>query len=174
MALTQKQYEFAVSHQKAAGLKSAEQMVSALVKKEEQNKNLHKVYLNALGNEVHVRGPLVANLQKPESIREKIARFDRLALAVRTNRAIMQSVIDEYGHNDFIEEKDQLDDSFVNEGEDLDSFGEPVVAEPAKPEMSTQRVAANDAGSAVSDDESGGAAPTAPSGIPSDAEGGEN
>ncbi len=174
MALTQKQYEFAVSHQKAAGLKSAEQMVSALVKKEEKNKEPRRVYLNALGNEIHVQGPLVANLQKPESIREKIARFDRLAFAVRTNRAIMQSVKDEVGDLEPIDEKDQLDDSFVGEGEDLDSFGEPVVAEPAKPEMPTQRVAANDAGSAASDDESGGAAPAAPSGMPSDAEGGEN
>lgn len=92
-----------------------------------------KIYLNEAGNEVHVSGPLVANLHESETLAQKIARFDRLAAMVRQNRAIMQSVLNE---DDDYEESDEelLDDSFADDvSSDFDDFGDPIANDNPSP-----------------------------------------
>lgn len=91
-----------------------------------------KMYLDEFGREIHVRGPLVAQVGKPESLREKIARFDRLAEQVARSRAIMMSTVDEFGPD---VDEDPDDDSFLDDIDETDPFGDPIVAEPlpAKP-----------------------------------------
>lgn len=89
------------------------------------------VYLNEYGSEVHVNGPNVVPVGKPESLREKIARFDALAARVRESRAIMAGLASELEPDD--DDEDLLDDSFVDDGDDYDSFGDIV----ERPNLST-------------------------------------
>lgn len=85
--------------------------------------------LSPTGGEIHSGSSVVDRVTKPESLREKIARFDRLAERVAANRAYLMSIGQEMaGEEDF-------DDFDFVDGEDFDSFGDslesPIGEEPA-------------------------------------------
>lgn len=121
MQIDKELFEF--GRRKAAGFVSAKARTLAVSDEEHD-----KAYLNDLGSEVHVNGPKVANLDKPESLREKIARFDALAARVRESRAIMSSLAGQLESDD--DDEDLLD---IEDGDDFDEFGEII----EKPNLST-------------------------------------
>lgn len=122
---------FLKSHAKAIGMAAARVMLQQL--KAVKHESPSKVYLDAYGSEVHVNGPTVAPLSKPETLAQKIARFDALAEKVRASRALMMGLV-----RDFNEDDDDLTDgSFADETPEVDDFGDVLESVPVKKPAST-------------------------------------
>lgn len=85
-----------------------------------------KVYLNDVGSEVHVQGENIARVSKTESLAEKIARFDRLAAYVRQSRAAQMLLSSDFEDGDGYTDEELNDDSFADEQDPFDEFGEPI------------------------------------------------
>lgn len=117
---------FLESRRKVDGITSAKVTAFDNVRKAKSEEQPKKVFLDVYGREIHVNGPLVASTSKPESLREKIERFDRLAERVRMSRAIMMDTLDEFDGPD----EDPDDDTLLDDTPELDPFGDPIVAEP--------------------------------------------
>lgn len=121
--------DFIASHAKAGGVNLADKLYAQLQAKIKSLPDCPlKVYLSATGGEVHVKGSTTASLKKPETLQEKIARFDRLAAQVSQSRAI------NYGLAQELEDDDSEIDAEADDFEDIvetDDFGE-IVAKPAK------------------------------------------
>nr|DAU94604.1 MAG TPA: hypothetical protein [Microviridae sp.] len=117
---------FLQSHAKAIGMAAAKVMLQEL--KAVKHESPSKVYIDAYGCEVHVNGPTVAPLSKPETLAQKIARFDALAEKVRASRALMMGLV-----QDFNEEDGDLEDgSFADETPEVDDFGDVLESVPVQ------------------------------------------
>lgn len=117
---------FLKSHAKAIGMAAAKVMLQEL--KAVKHDSSSKVYIDAYGCEVHVNGPTVAPLSKPETLAQKIARFDALAEKVRATRALMMGLV-----RDFNEEDGDLEDgSFAEDTPEVDDFGDILESVPVQ------------------------------------------
>lgn len=126
--------DFIKSHAKAGGSKKAEKLYKQLQAKIKLLPECPlKMYLSATGNEVHVNGPVAQSTRKPESLREKIARFDRLAQAVASSRAAQFGLSKELTDDDDI---DAEDDNFADIVE-RDEFGDVVAKPSVQPKAAT-------------------------------------
>lgn len=156
--------DFVLSHQKAAGNKAAVELYERL---QARIKNLSdcslKMYLSATGEEVHIKGSTTAQLKKPETLQEKIARYDRLAAQVAQSRAIHYGLSQEMTDEDDINAED---DDFADI-EEKDDFGD-VVAKPSKPAGQVPADSAN--GSAQSAGDEPAPEPAKPSAMEADGE----
>ena len=117
---------FIKSHAKAIGVAAAKVMLQEL--KSVKHDNPSKVYIDAYGCEVHVNGPTVSPLSKPETLAQKIARFDSLAEKVRATRALMMGLAQDYKEED----SDLEDDGFVEDTPQVDDFGDVLETIPVK------------------------------------------
>ena len=117
---------FIKSHAKAIGVADAEVMLQEL--KAVKHESPTKVYIDAYGCEVHVNGPTVAPLSKPETLAQKIARFDALAEKVRASRALMMGLAQDFKEAD----ADLEDDGFVEDIPQVDDFGDVLESIPVK------------------------------------------
>lgn len=117
---------FIKSHAKAIGAAAAKVMLQEL--KAVKHDNPSKVYIDAYGCEVHVNGPTVAPLSKPETLAQKIARFDALAEKVRNSRALMMGLAQDFKEAD----ADLEDDGFVEDTPQVDDFGDLLESFPVK------------------------------------------
>lgn len=117
---------FLLSHAKAIGMAAAKVMLQEL--KAVKHENPSKVYIDAYGCEVHVNGPTVAPLSKPETLAQKIARFDALSEKVRQTRALMMGLVHDIDEDD----GDLEDDSFVDDTPQVDDFGDILETVPLK------------------------------------------
>lgn len=87
--------------------------------------------LSPTGGEIHRGESLVDRVSKPETLREKIARFDRLAQRVKDNRVYQMQILQEsFGGG----EDDSEDDFDFEFGEIRDDFGD-VVEIPSQPDV---------------------------------------
>lgn len=156
-------------HIKAMGEENAKKMLVEAKKKFLPVDTPKKVYINVYGAEVHVNGPVVSFLKKPETLAEKVVRFERLAAAVKAQRKLMYSLAKDVLEED---ETDEEADKAMEEVESVDDFGDSYVvksqthmnlAEPKKGD----EVATDDVGSEsiIADDES---AQDSPADKPSD------
>lgn len=145
---------FICQHKKACGEDKAKKMLESLKKQETKKEDHKKVYISIYGGEVHVNGPVAVCVRKPESLAEKIARFEALAERVAANRMLVHQVI-----NDTFNEGDEdvLDDK-IDDFDDVDDFGELVEKQPvAKPKEFTAEGSDTDNvgnDSVIADDES--------------------
>ncbi len=117
---------FLQSHAKAIGMAAAKVMLQEL--KAVKHESPSKVYIDAYGCEVHVNGPTVAPLSKPETLAQKIARFDALSEKVRQTRALMMGLVNDINEDD----GDLEDDSFVADTPQVDDFGDILETVPVK------------------------------------------
>lgn len=116
-----KDFIFVMQHKKASGIEAAKSMLKEMKEEASKVKDHDKVYINVYGNEVHVKGPSVVTLAKPESLAEKIARFERLAEQVRINRSLLQGLVQE-----IVDDEDPNDDDNLDDVKDYDDFGEVI------------------------------------------------
>lgn len=81
-----------------------------------------QMYFDEFGREVHVKGPIVDRVRKVESLKDKIARFDRLAATVANSRNInhMIDMVTNAPDED-VEDDSLLDDIIIK-----DDFGEDI------------------------------------------------
>lgn len=81
-----------------------------------------QMYFDEFGREVHVKGPIVDRVRKVESLKDKIARFDRLASTVAASRNMnhMIDMVTDAPDEDF-EDDSLLDDTVIK-----DDFGEDI------------------------------------------------
>lgn len=125
--------QFVLARARNIGQKMAEAEFDRMTKLvSDKKKDRVKVYLDEMGNEVHVKGPLVDRVRKTESLAERIARYDRLYIAVRANRQAMQSML--------FEESEEGDDDYssMEDVETRDDFGEIVNTPQKEPEIGVQ------------------------------------
>lgn len=116
-----------------------------------RKKNASKIYLDEYGNEVHINGPVVETVHKVETLQERIARYDRLAAAVRASRQAMNFVANEMGvigvdkHGQPIFGKDVVEDpedfEKLSDVEEIDDFGD-VIEKPAIGVQDGEKIAA--------------------------------
>lgn len=153
-------------YKKAIGASQAAKMFDEVQSIQKKQETHSEVYLNEFGNEVHVKGDMVASLVKGETLKERIARFDKLAervAAVRMARALGILPSEDI-------EEDVNDDTLLDDVEIRDDFGDivekPTVAEPEKsvakatvPPMSAAEISGDEpvsaAASVASDMETG-------------------
>lgn len=97
--------------------------------------------LSPTGCEIHNGESMVDRLTPVESLREKIARFDRLAEQVMSNRAYMMRMAQEMAGDD-----EDPDDFGFEDGDDYDQFGDliesPIGEEPAGQARAPQKAGA--------------------------------
>lgn len=157
-------------YKKAIGASRAEKMYNEVMECQKELKKrseaLYDVFLNEFGNEVHLKGDMAASLIKGETLKERIARFDRLSehvAAVRMARALGVLPSEDI-------EEDVNDDTLLDDVEIRDDFGDivekPTVAGPEKsvaeatvPPMSAAEISGDEpvsaAASVASDMETG-------------------
>lgn len=124
--MTEKDKIFIEQHKFMSGETGAAKMLSDLKKQQPETKDTpKKVYISIYGGEVHVNGPLVSPVLKPETLAQKIARFERLAEHVRANRALLAELAQTGLFDD--EESEEDEDKAMEEVESVDEFGEKVV-----------------------------------------------
>lgn len=114
---------FIEQHKQMLGSDKAKKMLESLKKVSIDVKDAKKVYINVYGEEVHVNGPVAAALDKPETLAEKIARFERLAANVQAHRQLMASLVQEIVED----EEDPMADKEMEEIESEDEFGDPII-----------------------------------------------
>ena len=129
--------DFMRSHRKTALDKNLEKVLATAASaareptKEEVEKGavVKTFVLSPTGGEIHRGESVVDRVSKPETLREKIARFDRLAQRVKENRMYQMQILQE----SFGDGKDDAEDDFDFEsGEIRDDFGD-VVEIPSQP-----------------------------------------
>lgn len=129
--------DFMASHRKT-GLKSfVEKKIandSILAKdpsKEDKEKGTAKTFvLSPTGGEIHRGESVVDRISKPETLREKIARFERLSQKVRENRLLQLQMLQESIGDGKDEDVDDFD---FDDGEFVDDFGDVVKPKPVQP-----------------------------------------
>ena len=107
-------------------LKMADDAVNA--KDPEKDETPKTFVLSPTGGEIHRGESVVDRLTKPETLREKIARFERLSARVRQNREYLASL----GGEIFDPNEDE-DDFDFDDGEIRDDFGDIVEFPVIKP-----------------------------------------
>lgn len=122
--LTEQDKIFIAQHKFMSGEEKAKKMLEDMKKTfSNKEKSAKKVFIDVYGAEVHVNGPLVASVNKPETLRQKIARFDRLAENVRLNRALLNELAQSGLFDDEIE-TDEESDKEIESVVDVDEFGD--------------------------------------------------
>lgn len=90
--------------------------------KEEKESGKFKTFvLSPTGGEIHRGESVVDRISKPETLREKVARFERLAQKVRENRAYQYNMLQESFDKDSSFEEDDFD---FEDGDIVDEFGD--------------------------------------------------
>lgn len=84
--------------------------------------------LSPTGGEIHRGESVVDRISKPETLREKIARFDRLSARVRQDRMFALGML----QDSIPDGEDSEDDFDFESGEIIDDFGD-VVEIPSQP-----------------------------------------
>lgn len=102
--------------------------VDAVIAKDPEKDELVKTFvLSATGGEIHRGESVVDRISKPETLKQKIARFERLAQKVRQSReSLYLAMQDSIPDGD-----DPADDFEFEDGDFVDDFGD--VIEPNKP-----------------------------------------
>lgn len=122
--LTEQDKIFIAQHKFMSGEENAKKMLEDVKKSHlDEEKRAKKVFINVYGAEVHVNGPIIASVNKPETLRQKIARFDRLAENVRANRALLNELA-QSGLFDDETETDEESDKEIESVVDVDDFGD--------------------------------------------------
>ena len=102
--------------QKKAGLVDVVEKHLANLPPVDDTKTFH---LSPTGGEIHNGESMVDRISKPESLREKVARFERLAARVRESMYHKMELAKE-----FIGEDENPDDFDFDDGEFVDEFGD--------------------------------------------------
>jgi hypothetical protein len=90
--------------------------------KEEKELGIFKTFvLSPTGGEIHRGESVVDRISKPETLREKVARFERLAAKVRENRAYQYNMLQESFGPDTDGEENDFD---FEDGDFVDEFGD--------------------------------------------------
>lgn len=90
--------------------------------KEEKELGTFKTFvLSPTGGEIHRGESVVDRISKPETLREKVARFERLAVKVRENRAYQYNMLQESFGPDTDGEENDFD---FEDGDFVDEFGD--------------------------------------------------
>lgn len=115
--------DWIASYRKLQGKDAAAKILVSNVEAAAKVKDHDSVYFSPTGLEMHVKPSLVDIVNKPESLKEKIARFDALAERVYSDRRALAVVAAELSGDD-----DLNDISFADDlSGDTDDFGDPVV-----------------------------------------------
>lgn len=94
--------------------------------------------LSPTGGEIHRGESVVDRISKPESLLEKIARFDRLAARLRQDRQYLAQI-----GGEMLSLDDENPDNFdFDDGEYVDDFGDIVVTptQPVEPKVEPETV----------------------------------
>ena len=103
--------------------------------------------LSPTGGEIHSGESVVDRLSKPETLREKVARFERLAQKVRQNHAYM------IGLGQEIVGDEEADDFDFEDGDYYDDFGDHISPVPEeKSEIGEEQGASQPATTAKADE----------------------
>lgn len=108
---------------KAGTLANAEKVLAQVAidaKEPEKDEPIKTFVLSPSGGEIHRGESVVDHISKPETLREKIARFDRLSAKVRQDRQYLAMM----GGEMLYENPDDFD---FDDGEYVDDFGDIVV-----------------------------------------------
>ncbi len=94
--------------------------------------------LSSTSGEIHRGESTVDRVSKPETLREKIARFDRLAARVRQDRQYLAMI----GGEMLSPDDENPDDFDFDNGEYVDDFGDIVVTptQPVEPKVEPETV----------------------------------
>lgn len=118
--------------QRKAGFSSfAEKVVAdaAIESKEpEKDEPVKTFVLSPTGGEIHRGESVVDRISKPETLREKIARFDRLSARVRQDRMFALGML----QDSIPDGEDSEDDFDFEDGEIRDDFGD-IIETPVQP-----------------------------------------
>lgn len=109
----------------------AEKIVSEVaidVKEPKKGEPVKTFVLSPTGGEIHRGESVVDRISKPETLREKIARFDRLASRVRQDRQYLAQI----GGEMLSPDDENPDDFDFDNGEYVDDFGD-IVVTPTQP-----------------------------------------
>ncbi len=113
----------------------------AIDSKEPAKGELFKTFvLSPTGGEIHRGESVVDRISKPETLREKIARFDRLSARVRQDRQYLAQI-----GGEMLSPDDENPDNFdFDDGEYVDDFGDIVVTptQPVEPKVEPETVPA--------------------------------
>lgn len=115
---------FLKQHIKAMGEENAKKMLVEAKKKFLPVDTPKKVYINVYGAEVHVNGPVAVGVARPETLKEKIARFNRLAANVKAHRQLMMGLYQDMVSDD---ETDEEAEKAMEEVVSVDDFGDSYV-----------------------------------------------
>lgn len=96
-------------------------------KEPEKDEPVKTFVLSPTGGEIHRGESVVDRISKPETLREKIARFERLAQRVRQSREMAYAAL----QDSIPDGADDADDFDFEDGEFMDDFGDTI--EPVKP-----------------------------------------
>lgn len=125
IVLSKEDENFVAQRQTVCGKQKALEMLSNLKALHPETKEKpSKVYINIYGAEVHVNGPTVAPVTAPETLQQKIARFERLAESVRANRALLAGLQADFFAD---EESDEDEEKAMEEIDSVDDFGDHYV-----------------------------------------------
>lgn len=127
---------FVCMYKKAIGASQAAKMFDEAQSIQKEQKTHSEVFLNEFGNEVHVNGDMAASMLKGETLKERIARFDKLAATVAALR--LARFAEDPDHFDEFDE-DVNDDSLLDDIEIRDDFGDKV----EKPSSAEQKDSAS-------------------------------
>ena len=128
--------------QRKAGTSAFAEKIAAQVaidaKEPEKDEPVKTFVLSPTGGEIHRGESTVDRISKPETLREKIARFDRLAARVRENRMYMA----ELGGEIFSPDEENPEDFDFESGEIRDDFGDRVTipSQPVEPKVEPEIV----------------------------------
>lgn len=113
--------------QRKAGTSAFAEKIAAQVaidaKEPEKGEPVKTFVLSPSGGEIHRGESTVDRISKPETLREKIARFDRLAARVRQDRQYLAHL----GGEMLSPDDENPDDFDFDDGEYVDDFGDIVV-----------------------------------------------
>ena len=128
--------------QRKAGTSAFAEKVAAQVaidvKDPEKGELVKTFVLSPTGGEIHRGESVVDRISKPETLREKIARFDRLAARVRQDRQYLAQI----GGEMLSLDDENPDDFDFDDGEYVDDFGDIVVTptQPVEPKVEPETV----------------------------------
>ena len=123
--------DFLKGQRKAGTFVFAEKIISEVAidaKEPKKGEPVKTFVLSPTGGEIHRGESVVDRLSKPETLREKIARFDRLSARVCQDRQYLAQI----GGEMLSPDDDNPDDFDFEDGEYVDDFGD-IVVTPTNP-----------------------------------------
>ncbi len=116
---------------KAGTLANAKKVLAQVAidaKEPDKGKPIKTFVFSLTGGEIHRGESVVDHISKPETLREKIARFDRLSAKVRQDRQYLAMM----GGEMLSPDDENPDDFDFDDGEYVDDFGD-IVVTPTQP-----------------------------------------